>query len=87
MGLESVAIVLTLEDVFGVEFPDRIARPARTVRDLGNLVLRLHAEQLQPLVRDALSDDGVRITTRGIVAKEPVSTRRSSRPMRTCSPT
>jgi acyl carrier protein len=70
VGLESVSIVLELEGVFGVEFPDRIARQARIVRDLEDLVLRLRNEQLEPLVRDALSDAEVRETTRRVVAKE-----------------
>ena len=70
VGLESVSIVLELEDVFGVEFPDRIAREARTVRDLEELVLRLRTEQLEPQVCNALSEADVRATTRGVVAKE-----------------
>ena len=70
MGLESTYIVLALEEVFAVEFPDRIARPARTVRDLEDLVVRLRAEQLDPDVRDALADAEIRAVVRGIVAKE-----------------
>jgi acyl carrier protein len=70
VGLESVSIVLELENVFSVEFPDRIAREARTVRDLEDLVLQLRAEQLEPQVRDALTEAEVRATTRGVVAKE-----------------
>ena len=70
MGIESVSIVLKLEEVFGVEFPDRIARDARTVRELEDLVLGLRVAQLGPSVVGAVSDSEVREVVRSVVAGE-----------------
>ncbi len=68
MGIESVELVLDLEIRFGIQFPDRIARQARTVRDLEDQVLSLRSAQPATLRLTDWDEASVRAETRGIVA-------------------
>jgi acyl carrier protein len=70
LGLESVEIVLALEEIFQIRFPDRIARPARTVSDLEEMVLQLRKEQLSATVCASVDEGEIRTLVREIIAKE-----------------
>jgi acyl carrier protein len=70
MGLESVEIVLALEETFAIKFPRRIPDFPRTVHQLEDFVLRLRSEQLAVTVCAAVEDDEVRAVVRATIAKE-----------------
>jgi hypothetical protein len=70
MGLESVEIVLALEDVFQIGFPHRIPQFATTVSGLEDMVLNLRREQLPAAVCASVEDDEVREVVRDVIAKE-----------------
>lgn len=70
MGLESVEIVLALEEVFQIRFPKRIPDFPTTVGGLEDMVLNLRQEQLQPAVRDSVGEEEVREVVRHIICKE-----------------
>ena len=70
MGLESVEIVLALEETFRIEFPRWIPNFPQTVRGLEDMVLQLRREQLPPAVCSAVDETDVRDVVRGVIAKE-----------------
>ena len=70
MGLDSVEIILALEERFHIEIPDRRASTTRTVGDLEALVLRLREEQLPAETRGAHSEDEVRTAIRQEIADQ-----------------
>jgi acyl carrier protein len=70
MGLESVEIVLALEEAFQIRFPRRIPRFPTTVGGLEDMVLDLRREQLLPTVHASVEDREVREVVRQVIAKE-----------------
>ena len=65
MGLESVEIVMAIEDHFGVSIPDEQASRIITVRDMQDEVVRLLVLRGQadtPQLRDQVYNDIVQIT-------------------------
>jgi acyl carrier protein len=70
MGLESVEIVLALEETFAIKFPRWIHHFPRTVGELEEMVLQLRREQLPAEVCSAVEEWDVREVVRGVIAKE-----------------
>ena len=70
MGLESVEIVLALEETFDIKFPRWIPNFPRTVQGLEDFVLQLRTEQLPEAVCASVEDEEVRAVVRATIAKE-----------------
>jgi acyl carrier protein len=70
MGLESVEIVLALQEVFQIRFPNRIPNFPTTVGGLEDMVLSLRREQLSAPVCASVEESEVREVVREIIAKE-----------------
>ena len=68
MGLDSVEIILALEERFQIEIPDHRASATRTVGDLEELVLRLREEQLPAETLRAHPEKEVRVAIRQEIA-------------------
>jgi acyl carrier protein len=70
VGLDSVEIILALEERFQIEIPDRRASTTRTVGDLEELVLRLREEQLPAETRRAHTEEEIRAAIRAEIADQ-----------------
>ena len=70
MGLESVEIVLALEETFAIKLPRWLYHFPRTVSELEDMVLRLRREQLPAEVCDSVDESDVRDVVRRVIAKE-----------------